>query len=225
MMDAMITGLERSLVGFTLWNYNPSNDDTHGDDWNGENFSWYSKKRSLPPSLLYFEQSAVSLDNGARILPAIVRPYPAKTAGIPTRFEYEMNSGTFVFEWKNPDNTAKDPKKPSFSQPPLKGHPTINARETEIFLPSLITAGSKVVVNGLEPGDTSVYDYNRQTLFIVTQNSEPGKKHQITVSLDPPIRAQFELTDFWEEFGPRIFAFFVVIFGIAFYWFFRLDIV
>ncbi|KAF8802038.1 glycoside hydrolase [Phlegmacium glaucopus] len=47
MMDAMISGLERALVGFTLWNYNPYNDDQKGDDWNGENFSWSQPQTSL----------------------------------------------------------------------------------------------------------------------------------------------------------------------------------
>ncbi|GLB45923.1 putative cellulase (glycosyl hydrolase family 5) [Lyophyllum shimeji] len=79
-MDVMMTALERSLVGFTLWTYNPSNNDQIGDDWNGENFSWFSSKRALPPSLLYYDQDARSLDNGGRILPAVVRPYPAKTS-------------------------------------------------------------------------------------------------------------------------------------------------
>jgi hypothetical protein len=30
------------LLSFSLWNYNPTNDNTYGDHWNGEDFSIYS---------------------------------------------------------------------------------------------------------------------------------------------------------------------------------------
>ena len=116
----MISGLDRVLVGFTLvpvfsylycingptakliWSYNPYNDDEKGEDWNGENFSWFSRKRALLPSFLSYKQDSPTLDNGGRILPSIVRPYPAKTAGIPLKFQYEMTTGAFLFEWENP---------------------------------------------------------------------------------------------------------------------------
>ncbi|CAO3686685.1 unnamed protein product [Umbelopsis ramanniana] len=41
-LDAVIYALESNLVNFTLWNYNPTNDNTHGDHWNGEDFSIFS---------------------------------------------------------------------------------------------------------------------------------------------------------------------------------------
>lgn len=34
-LDAMINALEESLVSFTLWNYNPHNDNVWGDHWVG----------------------------------------------------------------------------------------------------------------------------------------------------------------------------------------------
>ena len=85
-----------------MWNYNPNNDDHTGDDWNGENFSWFSQKRALPPSWLDHSQTSPTLDNGGRILRAVVRPYAAKTAGIPLRCEYEINTGEFTYEWAVP---------------------------------------------------------------------------------------------------------------------------
>ncbi|KAJ7337646.1 glycoside hydrolase superfamily [Mycena albidolilacea] len=226
MMDAMITGLERSLIGFTLWNYNPFNNDEEGDSWNGENFSWFSRRRALPPSLLYYEQDAVSLDQGARILPALMRPYPAKTAGIPLRFEYEMTTGAFVFEWGVPTQeqkgaapSASDVGKPTVSSPPLAGHPALSATETEIYVPSLLTKGRKLIVRGLGPEDRYVYDERRQTLFVIPRDNAPGTRHRIEVSLNPPLVPAFEINNFWSDFGARVVALLVVLVGIVVYYF------
>ncbi|KIJ16448.1 glycoside hydrolase family 5 protein [Paxillus involutus ATCC 200175] len=197
MMDAMMTGLERSLASFTLWNYNPDNTDAHGDDWNGENFSWFSRRRALPPSLLDLHQGSFTLDNGGRILPSVVRPYPAKTAGIPLKFEYEMNTGKFTFEWTT--NTATQ-----------EG----TARETEIYVPSLIAHGRKLVVEGLAPEDQYIYDESRQTLFVVQGDSAPGKIKKIIVSVRPPLRPHFDVNAFWGDFGELIASGLVVFIGI-----------
>ncbi|KAF8128604.1 glycoside hydrolase family 5 protein [Boletus edulis] len=195
MMDAMMTALERSLASFTLWNYNPDNTDTHGDDWNGENFSWFSRRRALPPSLLNLGQDSFTLDNGGRILPSVVRPYPAKTAGIPSRFDYEMNTGEFTFEWTLTEQCK--------------------SRETEIYVPSLIYHGRKLVVEGLAPDDKYTHDESRQTLFVVVQsNSSPTKSRKIKVSVRPPLRGHFHVNTFWGDFGELILSGLVVFIGI-----------
>ncbi|RIB29178.1 Glycoside Hydrolase Family 5 protein [Gigaspora rosea] len=41
-LDAVLGAMEKNLVNFTLWNYNPLNDNIHGDHWYGEDFSIYS---------------------------------------------------------------------------------------------------------------------------------------------------------------------------------------
>ncbi|PPQ71478.1 hypothetical protein CVT25_013388 [Psilocybe cyanescens] len=231
MMDAMITALEKSLVGFTLWNYNPENDDERGDDWNGENFSWFSKKRALPPSLLYYEQDAPSLDNGGRILPAVVRPYAAKTAGIPLSFEYEMNTGTFTYEWTNPAVIAADdddaPRSGSVSpsvsvsDPPRTLRRPLISRETEIFLPSMLAHSREVIVEGLQKGDKYLYDEKRQTLFIVTEDTSAGRTHRVRVSVDPPLRPVFFVNGLWSDFAAHITSVVVVILALLGYWLVR----
>jgi Glycoside hydrolase family 5 C-terminal domain len=203
----IMINLLRSTI--RLWNYNPANNDHQGDGWNGENFSWFSRGRALPPSLLYYEQGAPSLDNGARILPAIVRPYPTKTAGIPLRFEYELTTGTFTYEWANTKADSSDSVGPATSAAkiagaPRSGHPQLTALETEIFVPSLITQGRKVVVQGLNSDDKFYHDESRQTLFIVARDVNPDKIHKITVSVSPPLTPAFELNGFWSEFGGRV---------------------
>ncbi|KAJ8496897.1 hypothetical protein ONZ45_g12265 [Pleurotus djamor] len=220
MMDALLTALERSLITFTLWNYNPDNDDQRGDDWNGENFSWFSRKRGLPASMLSFSQESPSLDNGGRVLDAIVRPYAAKTCGLPLRFEYEMTTGAFTYEWIVPESSEKRTGEvvPSVSTPPMHNHPHIDAFETEIFVPSAITSGRKIILRGLEAPDSYKYDISRQTLFIVTRSPTPGRKYRVAVALDPPLKPAFEVNNFWTDFGPRLFALFIALLGIAVYW-------
>ncbi|KAF9531115.1 cytoplasmic protein [Crepidotus variabilis] len=219
MMDAMMTGLERSLVGFNLWNYNPDNTDERGDDWNGENFSWFSRGRALPVSLLYFDQNAPSLDNGGRILNAVVRPYPAKTAGIPISFEYEMNVGAFTYTWDNRTPQGVVPKVKTISNPPRVLETSLTSRETEIFVPSQLTHSRKLIVQGLEEGDEWTYDEKRQTLFIVTKNHhEPGIRHQVMVSVYPPPKPAFFVNDFWSDFGGQVMSVVFVFLAIFFYW-------
>ncbi|CCM01373.1 uncharacterized protein FIBRA_03423 [Fibroporia radiculosa] len=219
MMDAMVTALEQSLVGFTLWNYNPDNDDTRGDDWNGENFSWYSRRRGLPASWLDFKQTSATLDNGARILRATVRPYPAKTAGIPLKFDYEMNTGRFTFEWVVPSDLSKKGSGASASvqQPPVAGHPALTSKDTEIFMPSMLARERQIVIEGLGQDDRYRYDEQRQTLTVTTGALTPGQVHRIVVSLKPPLKASFEVNSFWDDFGGHILGAAVVISSLLIY--------
>lgn len=204
MMDAMMTGLERALIGFTLWNYNPLNADDTGDEWNGENFSWFSKRRALPAMMLDFEQDTIGLDQGGRILEAVVRPYAAKTAGVPLAFEYEMNTGAFKFEWANPG--GKEVGAADVAKPPLGGHPELTAWQTEIFVPSMVTKGRRVVVRGLQEEDLWAHDEKRQTLFIVVADRTPGARHSVRVDVVPRLEGVFEVNDLWNDWKHSIIS-------------------
>ncbi|KAI0293137.1 glycoside hydrolase family 5 protein [Multifurca ochricompacta] len=219
MMDAMITALERASVGFTLWNYNPENDDTRGDDWNGENFSWFSNSRSAHAHVyapkrteLGLSQDTKELDFGGRILDAVVRPYPAKTAGIPLSFEYEMATGAFAYSW-----AQRLTRGPSVHTPPLRGHPQLLARETEIFVPSQLTRGRRLIVNGLKAGDAYVYDEARQTLFILPSGQAVSVVHTVRVRFDPPLEGELP-NDFWGDFAGPIGAVSVVLLALVAYY-------
>lgn len=218
-------GLLTTFFVLSLWNYNPDNDDTRGDHWNGENFSWFAQRRSLPPSFLNLDQTSATLDNGARILDAVVRPFPAKISGIPLKFEYEMNTGEFTFEWCN-----ADPKSTSgshqISTPPLNRIVPLLAKETEIFIPSLITNERDVVVEGLGPSDSHYYDHTRQTLYIVTGDCETaGKMHRVRVKVRPELRAKFEVNDFWMDHGFRVMSTGVVVLAILIVWLFPITVI
>ncbi|KAH8977678.1 glycoside hydrolase superfamily [Lactarius akahatsu] len=228
MMDAMITGLERANVGFTLWNYNPDNDDTRGDDWNGENFSWFSNSRA-PRSAL--AQDADELDAGARILDAVVRPYAAKTAGVPLRFEYEPATGAFTYSWAVlPTGLGEEDREsgvgglPSVHAPPLTGHAPPLARETEIFVPARLARGRRLIVDGLVDGDAYTYDAARQTLFVLpaAQSSDDGsgaraQTRTVRVRFDPPVGGELP-NDFRGDFGGAVGAVSVVLLALVAYY-------
>ncbi|QRV86919.1 Cellulase (glycosyl hydrolase family 5 protein) [Ceratobasidium sp. AG-Ba] len=197
MMDALMTALERSLVGFTLWNYNPDNDDVHGDFWNGENFSWFSRCRadsSFPanphPSLL--DQSFDALDTGARLLPVIVRPYPAKIAGVPLEFKYEPRTGAFKFKFDTSLNRD-----------------LVKARETEVFIPASLVEGRKLLVSGT-PSLKTTYDASRQTLFVV--HSQAGV-HTLDITFDPPLGNEFVTKELGLGWLAWLFAFITLVLG------------
>ena len=184
MMDALMTGLERNLVRFSyvprfhlhngtdlvrsLWNYNPENDDIYGDFWNAENFSWFSNQRARKPSAS-LAQTDATLDEGARILESVVRPYPAKVAGIPLQFNYELNTGTFALTWTDPIQGLQTG---TVDEPPLRGHPPITSRRTEFFLPADWVKDEKedleVTLLGAAVGAKWWYEKEVQTLYIET---------------------------------------------------------
>jgi hypothetical protein len=110
-----------------------------------------------------------------------------------------MNTGTFIFEWRSPES---------------KENIVLTARETEIFVPSLLTYGRKLVVSGLSAGDKYTYDEARQTLFIVPRDGSSGRMHKIAVSVDPPLRPQFEVNTLWGDFGEVILSGLVVFVGL-----------
>jgi len=197
MMDAMITGLERSLLSFTLWNYNPDNTDEHGDSWCGENFSWFgnahrrsqkltttlSVSQSDPTVKSLLEQDNKDLDDGGRILRAVVRPYPAKVAGVPVRWSYELNTGRVEFTWKEPKADE------------------MRCRETEVFFPdTLLPDGKKIILEGLSD-ETWSYDRRQQTLFIVPPPSDFETTRTVVIRVEPPLEPLFEMTTHWKDFG------------------------
>ncbi|KAG8960324.1 hypothetical protein FRC05_006980 [Tulasnella sp. 425] len=224
MMDALLSGLERALVGFTLWNYNPDNVDSHGDFWNGENFSWFSKqdyreyreKAATPSSL---EQSNERLDKGGRILHAVVRPYAAKVAGIPLRQDYEMNTGVWEFEWVNPSQDPRaDNSSVSVTKPPLS-HVPIQARETEIFVPLFLSKGRNLVVTYSSSTGAKAFDWKydpaRQTLFVVPGDNTPGAVHRVKVEFGRPLDYRFEVdSSIWVDFWHWWAGFMGIIFGL-----------
>ena len=214
MVSSLILNLKWTLhliITASLWNYNPDNDDTNGDYWNGENFSWFSRSRARTPVLSsspddpFLAQTRSDLDDGGRILRSVVRPYAAKTAGIPLRLDYEINTGKFEYEWVVP--TSDDEQQ---SSSPLTSY------TTEIFIPALLAAdpSCKLRVTGFSSSEY-VHDEAHQTLSVTPKNNAPGTRHMIVVEFDPPLERVFELNDLWGDFGGKLGIAGVVVLAVA----------
>ena len=165
----------KTYLVLSLWNYHPENDDIHGDFWNAENFSWFSNQRARKPFASYAQTDA-TLDKGARILESVVRPYPAKVAGIPLQFNYEINTGTFALTWVDPIPEPPRPRRPwqtgTVDEPPLRGHPPLTSRRTEFFVPADWVTDEKddmeVTLLGAAVGAKWWYEKEVQTLYVET---------------------------------------------------------
>ncbi|KAI9224545.1 glycoside hydrolase superfamily [Blastocladiella britannica] len=106
-LDAVISAMEANLLHFTLWNYNVDNDNTHGDHWNGEDFSIFSPRQQVMYQLKMEDrrnrrkvkyQAGYGLPRSARsapplaTLPSSTRPLLAPVA-TPSRAELVVGDG------------------------------------------------------------------------------------------------------------------------------------
>ena len=117
-LDRSMRAMEDNLLSCTLWNYTADNDNQHGDQWNGEDLSIFSRNQQDNPA---------DIHSGGRALDAAVRPYPIAVAGEPIRLEFDIRDKQFAFEFHHdPDVTAP----------------------TEIYVPSLqYPAGFQVILS------------------------------------------------------------------------------
>ncbi len=77
-LDAYYEALDANLVHSAQWNYTADNDNAHGDRWNGEDLSIYSREQ------------------GGRAVPGFCRPTLRAAAGIPQGQRFDRMSGTFT---------------------------------------------------------------------------------------------------------------------------------
>jgi hypothetical protein len=144
-LDRTMRGLEDNLLSYTLWNYTPDNNNAHGDNWNDEDLSLFSRDQQKNPA---------DINSGGRALKAVIRPFPVKIAGQPTRQEFDYRSGKFTCEFE--------------------GDASITA-PTEIYVPNYQYPHGAVVT--VSDGSFTL-DRENQTLTYL-----PGeqKRHSITI--------------------------------------------
>jgi hypothetical protein len=132
--DRTFKGLEDNLLSYTLWNYTADNDNLHGDQWNDEDLSIFSRDQQKDPS---------DINSGGRALKVVVRPFPVRIAGEPTRQDFDYRSGRFIFEFDG-DRSITAP--------------------SELYLPGLQYPGGAIVT--VSDGSFTI-DLTAQTLTYV----------------------------------------------------------
>lgn len=98
-MDTILQALDMALLSATLWNYTPDNTNAHGDGWNGEDLSVFSRDQIAPGR-------EHDLFAGGRALQAVVRPYAARCAGTPLRMSFDLATREFYFEFEHDPDVA-----------------------------------------------------------------------------------------------------------------------
>ncbi|KAL1410100.1 hypothetical protein Q8F55_004103 [Vanrija albida] len=151
MLDALISALESSRAHFNLWAYNPRNRDHLGDDWNSENFSWFSDEQRSK-DIAAGKATKGDLDAGARLLDVLVRPYAIATSGTVMSSAYEVETNLFTHRYREtPEVLAK-------GAPPT-------SRVTEIYLPNRVYKEGEVKWT-LTRGGKGRFDFAAQRLYV-----------------------------------------------------------
>jgi hypothetical protein len=96
-LDSYYQAIEKNLLSCTQWNYTSDNSNAHGDNWNGEDLSIFSRDQ---------QGNSEQIHSGGRALSAIVRPYARATAGRPLRMSYDRVSRRFSFAFEHDPSVA-----------------------------------------------------------------------------------------------------------------------
>jgi hypothetical protein len=88
-LDALYRALDANLLNVTQWNYTADHDHDHGDQWNHEDLSIFSRSDQADPQ---------DLDSGGRAVRGFCRPYVRRAAGTPLSMSFEPESGVFRLE-------------------------------------------------------------------------------------------------------------------------------
>ncbi len=91
-LNASFSALDANLLSGTLWNYTPDNTNAHGDQWNEEDLSIFSRDQQTDPA---------DINSGGRALQAGVRPYALATAGEPLKMTFDYHTKRFSFTFRH----------------------------------------------------------------------------------------------------------------------------
>ena len=91
-MDRSLLVMDDTLLNFAIWNYTADNTNAHGDQWNDEDLSIFSRDQQKAPG---------DINSGGRALQAVVRPYARATAGEPLRMHFDLRKKVFKFKFRH----------------------------------------------------------------------------------------------------------------------------
>jgi hypothetical protein len=85
-MDRLMRAFEDARLNLALWNYTADNTNAHGEGWNNEDLSIFSRDQQRDPQ---------DVNSGGRALEAAVRPYARAVAGTLLRMSFDIRRRTF----------------------------------------------------------------------------------------------------------------------------------
>lgn len=139
-MDAVLNAVEENFGGVAIWNYNPPNSNSLGDNWNQEDFSIYSQDHPIVTDKL--KEIDNPLHRGGRCLGAVARPYASKVAGQSLHTSFDLGTLEFHLEFASVPMSRTRPDGSEYTQEELR-----MMRQTEIFLPSFHYKRQKLIVD------------------------------------------------------------------------------
>jgi hypothetical protein len=195
-MDASLGALERNFLSYTLWNYCADNSHERGDQWNGEDLSIFSiddaeRVRPRVENALQPPANSIPADArklrpkpsvllepfdpylGGRALPAVIRPFPRATCGVPLSWSYDYTKRLIIYQFQN---TAHVPTQDS---------------ATEIFLPPYLFSEEKSFDVWVSDG-SYVYDKEEYVLRYIHSDLSLHA-HEIKVQPAPGSIARYDL--------------------------------
>jgi hypothetical protein len=152
---------------------------------------------AAPEGTSGYAQTDGGLDQGGRILGAMVRPYAAKVAGEPLRTSWDPLTGVFELDFVPVASTR--------------------AKESEIFIPNMLLHGQPLDVRGLseKARDRWVHQEQVQTLFVVHGDAEVDRVVRLSVHFGRPISPPFKLSLFRENLMTIVQAVFLLMLSVS----------
>ncbi len=98
-LNAYYNALDANLIGGTIWNYTADNNNLHGDNWNEEDNSIFSRDQQNDPH---------DIHSGGRAIDGFCRPYALRTAGEPLYMNFDIKKKRFVYRYR-PDSAVTAP--------------------------------------------------------------------------------------------------------------------
>ncbi|SPC62692.1 uncharacterized protein UHOD_05824 [Ustilago sp. UG-2017b] len=182
-LDALISGMEKLGLGFTLWNYNPDNRVAYGDGWNYEDFSFINGDHTheddkaagvveLKPDFRNAQHEDDELYRGGRGLETIIRPYAVKVAGVQEYTHFDVKTLFFEVHWRN------------LPQPDSEEGKDEKSKITEIFIPSYHYRHKRFSITTTDC--ETKFNAELQTLFVKHSDTRAGAVHKLKIELDDP---------------------------------------
>lgn len=91
-MDRTLRALDDALLSATLWNYTSDNCNAHGDLWNAEDLSIFSRDQ---------QGDRQDIHSGGRALDAVVRPYARAVAGELLKMQFDRRRRSFEMAFRH----------------------------------------------------------------------------------------------------------------------------